>query len=104
MDLGRNFSRKFPVEKTLQGYVFHVLSCWLIISKVEFGEFPLGLSRLRAQHSVYEDAGLIPSLAQWVKDQVLPQAATWVTDVTWILHGCDCGCGVGWHLQLRFNL
>ena len=36
-------------------------------------EFPLWLSRLRAQHSVYEDVGLIPGLAQWVKDLALPQ-------------------------------
>ena len=26
------------------------------------------LSRLRTQHSVSEDVGLIPGLAQWVKD------------------------------------
>ena len=32
-------------------------------------EFPLWLSRLRAQQSNHEDAGSIPGLAQWAKDQ-----------------------------------
>ena len=38
--------------------------------------FPLWLSRLRTQHTVHEDAGLIPGLSQWVKDLVLPQVVT----------------------------
>ena len=34
-------------------------------------EFPLWLSGLRTQHSIYEDASSIPGLTQWIKDWVL---------------------------------
>ena len=37
--------------------------------ELETREFPLWLSRLRAQHSVHEDA--IPGLSPWVKDPAL---------------------------------
>ena len=42
------------------------------------------LRGLRSEHSVCEDVDLIPSLTQWVKYLVLPQAAVLVTDVAWI--------------------
>ena len=35
-------------------------------------EFPLWLNVLRTQHCLCEDRGLIPGLAQWVKDSMLP--------------------------------
>ena len=37
-------------------------------------EFPLWFSRLRIQHSIHNEMGLIPDLTKWVKDPVLPQA------------------------------
>ena len=35
---------------------------------------PVMAHRLKIQHSVLEDAGLIPGLAHWVKDLLLLQA------------------------------
>ena len=45
---------------------------WASIPKEPRFLFSLWLCGLRTQHSVPENAGLIPSLAQWVKDLVLP--------------------------------
>ena len=56
-----------------QGYLILLL----IKKKKSILEFLLWLSGLKTQHEVHkfcEDAGSIPSLAQWFKDLVLPQA------------------------------
>ena len=43
--------------------------------------------------SNHEVVGLIPSLAQWVKDLTLPWAVVQVTDAARILRCCGCGIG-----------
>ena len=53
---------------------------WNRALKKEIKEFPLWLSQLRTWHSVREDSGLIPGLAQWVKRSGITVSI-----------GCRCG-------------
>ena len=48
---------------------------------------------LRNLTSIHADVGLIPGLAHWVKDLVLPQAAVQIAHADQILSCCDCGIG-----------
>ena len=54
---------------------------------------PLVVQWIKKPTALYEDAGLIPGLAQWVKGSGLATNELW--------HGC--GCGVGHQLQLLFD-
>ena len=42
--------------------------------KVIFIDVPVAAQQVKNRHSVHEDVGWIPGLAQWVKGLALPQA------------------------------
>ena len=52
---------------------------------------PIVAQGLGTQHSVHEDAGLIPGFTHWVKDLVLPPLAS-AADVAQIWHHCELWC------------
>ena len=83
---------EFPVE-TFQ-------SLCRFLQEMALGEFLLWLIALRTRHSVHEDVGSIPGLAQGAMDPVMLQAAAQVKDSAGIWHCCDCGCGEQLQLQL----
>ena len=56
--------------------------------KTDRNRVPIVAQRIKSQHSVHENVGSIPGLAQQVKDPVLPQAE--LADAAQI-RGC-CGC------------
>ena len=49
--------------------------------------------RVKDHHCPCEDVGLIPGLAQWVKDSALLWADVWVAGAPWIW--CCYGSGIG---------
>ena len=57
--------------------------------------------QLMSPTGVHGAMGLIPGLAQWVKDPVLPRAVVQVAGTAGIPH-CH-GCGVDCQLQLQFD-
>ena len=44
--------------------------------------------------SIHKGAGLIPVLAQWVKNTALMRAVVEIADEARILHCCGCGEGL----------
>ena len=69
-------------EKSMYKFWFnliHVVQIHVAKSHMYVG-VPIMAQQLTNLTSIHEDAGLIPGLAQWVKDMALPWAVVWVTD------------------------
>ena len=67
---------------------------------------PFEAQWLRTRHCLCEGAGLIPGLAQWVKNLELPQAVASVKDVAWIwsCHGCGVGLSCSSDFDMNFHM
>ena len=93
-------------HRSAQSGAFYILlygkSLCCLAHEKSTGCLCLLLHWVRFVTDIYEVAGSIPGLAQWFKDPVLPWAVVQVADEARIL--CCCGCGVGWQLQLQFDL
>ena len=88
------------VHTSMYVQVFIYVNCLLVCLFLNIG-VPTVAQGVKNSTSLHEDAGLIPGLAQWVKDLVLLRTAVQVTDVAQIQRGCGCGCGR--RLQLQFD-
>ena len=69
--------------------------------KVMTSGIPIVAQQVKNPISIHEDTGLIPGLAQWVKDTAFLRAAAELTDVARVWH-C-CGCGIGPWPRLQFD-
>ena len=115
--LSVNFFCKFITSSLINFIILslspQVSSETLKIKKNAFMKISVVTQWVTNPTSILEDSGLIPGLAQWVKDPVLLQtvvqdtdcpgsgvavAVVQAADTAWLW--CSCGCGVGWQWQV----